>query len=324
VGHPVVQSDRVIITTPQGDELRRLGPERTTIGPGEILLFACVRNEAVRLPYFLHYYRGLAVTRFIVVDNDSSDGTTAFLLAQADVDVYHTAAPYAGSHYGVHWLNSLLRAFGSDHWVVVVDADELLVYPRCETVPLPSFVRALDASGADALLTFLLDMYPDGAIDETAYRPGMPFLGASPYFDRDSYTCGSEGLRARLPERGGPRRRLFWPPGRERRGTPPYLQKIPLVRWRDDLHYLASTHLIDGLQLASTTGVLLHFKFLADFAHRSRSEVERGQHWDHAAQYEAYVDVLSADPRLSALYEGSVRYVDSRQLIDLGLMLDEA
>jgi hypothetical protein len=204
----------VIVTRPPGDRLHRLGPERAPLQPGEIPAFACVRDESLRLPHLLDYYRGLGVTRFIVVDNDSSDGTTALLLSQPDVEVFHAAASYAGSHYGVHWLNGLLGQFGCGHWVLVVDADELLVYPDCETVSLPRFASRLEASGADGLLTFLLDMYPDGPIQEARYDPGTPFLAASPYFDVDSYTFGSEGPRARLPERGGPRRRLFWHPGR--------------------------------------------------------------------------------------------------------------
>jgi hypothetical protein len=310
----------MIVTTPQGDQLRRLGSGQTTIEAGEILAFACVRNESLRLPYFLDYYRGLGVARFIVVDNDSSDGTTSLLRTQPDVEVFHTATSYAASHYGVHWLNALLQAFGCGHWVLVVDADELLVYPDSESVRLPRFVETLSAAGADGLLTFLLDMYPGGPIQQTHYAPGDPILAASPYFDVDSYSFGSEGLRARIPERGGPRRRLFWQPGRTYRGQPPYLQKIPLVRWQEGRQYLASTHLIDGLCLSSVTGVLLHFKFLADFGDRSRMEVARGEHWDTAAQYEAYAEALSANPHLSAMYEGSVRYLGSRQLIELGLM----
>jgi len=310
----------MIVTTVSGD-LRSVGRDPVAARAGEILAFACVRNESLRLPYFLAYHRGLGVSRFIVIDNDSTDGTAALLQAQPDVDVFHTAGSYAGSHYGVHWLNGLLRVFGCGHWVLVVDADELLVYPDSESVPLPQFVGMLDRAGADGLITFLLDMYPGGPIQDACYTPGEPFLAASPYFDVSSYTPGSEGLRGRLPERGGPRRRLFWPAGQERRGKPPYLQKIPLVKWREGLHYLASTHLIDGLTLSSTTGVLLHFKFLADFARRSRLEVERGEHWDRAAQYEAYAEALAVNPGLSAMYEGSARYRGSRQLIELGLMM---
>lgn len=40
-----------------------------------ILLFSTLRNERVRLPYFLRYYRDLGVNHFLIVDNDSEDGS---------------------------------------------------------------------------------------------------------------------------------------------------------------------------------------------------------------------------------------------------------
>ncbi|OZA17880.1 MAG: glycosyl transferase family 2, partial [Rhodobacterales bacterium 17-64-5] len=43
--------------------------------PQPILLFATLRNERVRLPYFLQYYRKLGIDHFLLVDNGSDDGS---------------------------------------------------------------------------------------------------------------------------------------------------------------------------------------------------------------------------------------------------------
>jgi hypothetical protein len=59
------------------------------------VLLSVVRNEALRLPYFLSYYRSIGFDRFIVVDNDSTDGTRELLLAQPDIFVFHTS-----EHFG--------------------------------------------------------------------------------------------------------------------------------------------------------------------------------------------------------------------------------
>ena len=40
----------------------------------ECRAFMVVRGETLRLPYVLEYHRSLGITRFFVVDNDSSDG----------------------------------------------------------------------------------------------------------------------------------------------------------------------------------------------------------------------------------------------------------
>jgi len=311
-------------TVPAGHGQRLARMDETPISPepGEILLFVCVRNEALRLPYFLEYYRNAGVSRFLVVDNDSSDGTAELLGEQPDVHRFWTRDSYAESHFGVHWLNALLDRYGSGHWVLVVDADELLVYPHCEDRDLPGLASELERSGADALLSFLLDMYADGPIRDAHYSAGTPFLATCRYFDSGAYTRGTEGLQARIPARGGVRRRVFWPPGRDRRGNPPYLPKIPLVRWRPGLEYVASTHLIHGLTLAPITGALLHFKLFSDFIERARLEVNRREHWDDAAQYSAYTEAFGEDLDLDPMYEGSLPYEGSRQLVELGLMLD--
>ncbi len=68
------------------------------------------------------------------------------------------------------------------------------------------------------------------------------------------------------------------------------------------------------------TGVLQHYKFFSDFYHLAKKESERGQHWDNAAQYEAYWNILEQKPNLDPYYEGSIKYQNSSQLLDLGLM----
>ena len=61
-------------------------------GPQPILLFLTMRNERVRLPYFLEYYRKLGVDHFLIVDNGSDDGTREYLAEQPDVSLWTTAA----------------------------------------------------------------------------------------------------------------------------------------------------------------------------------------------------------------------------------------
>jgi len=305
-----------------GADLRRVDDKPLDLRPGEILLVSVVRDEEARLPYLIAYYRELGVSRFLFIDNASTDRTESLLLSLPDVHVFHAADSYSSGRWGLAWLNSLLHRWGSGHWVVVADADELLVYPDSESTSLPLLVRRLEEEGATGMLTFLLDMYAAGPVREAEYVPGTPFLDTCPYFDADSYTLGTTGLRGRIPARGGARRRLFWRPGTKHHGNPPYLPKIPLVKWQEGLAFSASTHEIADVRLSRETGVLLHFKLFADFVRRAESEARRGEHWDRAAQYAVYAEALRETPDLDPMYAGSVRYRDSRQLIEMGLMID--
>lgn len=288
---------------------------------GEIIGFACVRNESVRLPYFLEYYRMLGVSRFIIIDNASTDGTRALLRSEANVHVFYTEQSYSDSNSGVHWINHLLSRYGCGHWVLVADADELFVYPRVEDINLPQLTAYLDRTGAQGIQTFLIDMYATGPIQEAKYVPGSPFLSCCPYFDGDSYVYpGDSPYTSRnIPTRGGARLRLFWEGQENQHGNPPFLPKVPLVKWRRNLQFKASTHLIDGIKLAELTGVLLHFKLFSKFVENAFTESKRGEYWDNAVQYSAYANVLRYSKDLTAFYEGSVRYRDSMQLVALNM-----
>ena len=76
--------------------MRRLDNRSLRLDADEILAFVCVRDEALRLPWFLEYYRQAGVDHFFVVDNGSSDGSTDYLLSQPDVFLYGSSGFLVG------------------------------------------------------------------------------------------------------------------------------------------------------------------------------------------------------------------------------------
>src|SRR5207253_7757387 len=128
----------------------------------EILVFMNVRDEMLRLSGFLDHYRRIGVARFFVTDNGSTDGSKDFLLAQPDCHVFVTRNSYAGSMYGAEWQNALLNEYGTNHWCLMVDADEWFVYPGCERKSLADLALYLDRTNAQGMFAFMLDMYSHG------------------------------------------------------------------------------------------------------------------------------------------------------------------
>lgn len=290
------------------------------IGKGDILVVGCVRNERLRLPWFLAHHRNLGVNKFLLIDNASDDGTREYLLDQSDVSVFSTNERYSESNCGVNWLNTVLNAYAIGHWTLVLDADELFIFPGFEATGLARFVDYLANEEIDAVIAPMLDMYPRGPIADTAYQEGTSLIEACPFFDGKGYTLrkvAKGGLKSL--QRGGPRHRLFWQE-HDRPYPSPVLTKIPLIRWKKDLALEASTHVLKNAKLAGVTGLLLHFKFLQDFVENASKEAGRQEHFAGARQYRAYADVLSDNPKLSAFWEGSVRYQNSAQLLGMGLM----
>ncbi len=139
-------------------ELLPIVDQTASIGRSAILLFSTVRNERIRLPYFLKYYRDLGVNHFLIVDNDSTDGTREYLAAQPDVSLWHSDASYKRARFGMDWINWLLLRHGHNHWCLTVDPDEFFVFPFCDTRPLRALTDWLDASSIKSFSAMLLDM----------------------------------------------------------------------------------------------------------------------------------------------------------------------
>ena len=168
-------------------QLRVLADRTDQIRASDILLFSTLRNEQIRLPYFFDYYRKLGVNHFLMVDNASQDGGDDWLIDQPDVSLWQTSASYRRARFGVDWLNWLQMKYAHGHWALVVDVDEFLVYPHCDTRSLRCLTDWLDASSIRSFGALLLDMYPEGAVQDAKYNEGDNPLELAPYFDAGNY-----------------------------------------------------------------------------------------------------------------------------------------
>lgn len=297
---------------------------RSQIRPNAILGFATVRNEMVRLPYFLAYYRKLGVEHFLIVDNDSDDGTTAYLAAQPDVSLWLTKHSYRLSRFGMDWLGWLQCLYGAGHWCLTVDADELLAYPDCETMDLQTLTAQLDAQGLRSFGALMLDLYPQGPLEDVEYTPGDDPTKLLCWFDADNYHHKIHAYYGNQWVQGGVRERVFFCDEPVRAPT---LNKTPLVKWSRRFAYVSSTHQILPTSLHGAfvfaggdrpSGVLLHTKFLPGTAAKSAEELDRKQHFQNTALYTDYHRALTRNPTL--WYAGSCRYEGAAQLVSLGLM----
>ena len=305
-------------------ELTVVADRTGQIGRNDILLFCTLRNEDVRLPYFLQYYRQLGVNHFLVVDNDSTDGGREYLAQQPDVSVWTTAHSYQKSRFGVDWLNWLQSRYGHDHWTLVVDPDEFFVYPFCDTRPIRALTDWLDASSIRSFGAMLLDMYPKGRIEETRYARAQDPLEIASWFDAGNYAITRNARFLNLWIQGGPRARAFFA---DKPKQAPALNKIPLVRWDRKYAYVSSTHMLlpRGLNLVydewggeKASGVLLHTKFLNTLTLKAQEELERRQHYADSKEYKAYAAGLAGNTNLWCKW--SEKYINWRQLEILGLM----
>ena len=315
---------RIVRAFRKSSELNVVQDHTDRIRSGDIILVSTMRNEQIRLPYFIGYYRDLGVDHFLFVDNDSSDGTLEYLSGQPDISVWHTRASYRKATFGIDWMNWLQRKYCHNHWTLVVDPDEFFVYPFCDTRSIRALTDWLDNSSIRSFAAMLLDVYPKGRIDDIPYQAGQNPLEIASWFDSGNYTITRNASYGNLWIQGGPRSRVFFA---DEPRKAPALNKVPLIKWDRKYAYASSTHAIlprglnqvyDDWGGEKASGILLHTKFLDTFTAKAQEELERGQHYAGSAEYRAYADQLKGQPELWCKW--SEKYINWRQLEILGLM----
>jgi hypothetical protein len=288
----------------------------------DILLFCTLRNETWRMPYFLDYYRGLGIRHFLFVDNGSTDGFLDLMKEQEDCSVWYTEASYRGSRFGMDWMNHLLRVYGTGHWCLTCDPDELLVYPRSEERKLGDLAEFLRGENRESLFCLMLDMYGDGPWNEISCSPGENPLSVAPFFDGTGYVQWPGIHAGEVFVQGGVRRRHFF---RHSPANAPAINKTPFVFWRRHYAYTSSMHMLNMYRLnrphkehVCPTGCILHFKLLSNLVEKAEEELNRRQHFMNSIEYRQYL--ASRSSRENLMCEISQRYVDTPSLMRLGLM----
>jgi glycosyltransferase involved in cell wall biosynthesis len=317
------------------------------------VVLSVVRNERSRLANWLKHYRDMGISRFLIVDNGSTDGTAEFLASQTDVALVEHVASYGAADFGMTWINQIKACMPPETWCIFVDADEYLIYKGWPHACISRYLASLTERDK-SVFGFMLDMIPAGRLDEV--DPSGDLLRTCPYFDRD-YTFR---WRPTKPWRksnscieviGGPRVRLFsnyhdevrsgyldyWIRGQldrilyfipkqycraiiERYPLQlPTLQKVPITRGHGKYHH---AHTYSDVQYASHNCVLLHFKFTSELSRRIDVEIERGEHFRSGAEYVLYRKHLYEGARLLSLYDPALcaRFHDSQTLEEYNLI----
>jgi len=303
-------------------QLKATRAQRKRIAGAQSILVCCMRNERIRMPAFLAYYRRLGVEHFLIVDNESTDGLADFIAEQPDCSIWRAAGSYRAANFGMDWCNHLLARHGVGKWCITVDPDEFLVFPHAEQRGLRGLIRYMEGIGQPSLLAPLIDAYGPKRLSETHLTETSDPFELCPYFDRFNLTQQFNELAKNFWIQGGARMRRFFASDPQ---SAPALNKVPLVRWAPGYRYVSSMHHLNVPALNCTvrdhpmavSGALFHFKYVNLLSAKASEELSRGQHYAGSSEYKAYLDagdVALFDPEIS------LRYRDARQLEELGFM----
>ncbi len=297
------------------------GPGEVSYGPDEVIVLAVVRDGRPYVKSFVDHYRSLGAKHLVFLDNGSTDGTVEALMGYEDVTVFRTTLPF--KRYGLSMRKYLAERFGMGRWTLNVDVDELFVYPYMDVVGLGSLLGYLNDNSFNAVVTSVLDMFPEDPLTDVAGEEDEPLKERHRFYDpsevsEEAYeSVGDVGNVPANPDvpilRGGIRRALF--------GLNSLLIKHPLIFLDGKLKPMdLSEHWVGDARLADFTGVLLHYKLLNGLYAAVRRKVESRNYPNRWRKYERYLMVLEGAPSLAVKTETARELGSANDLVGTRFM----
>jgi len=286
--------------------------------PGELhpLVICVVRNEIENMEDFLRHYRCHGIRRFVIIDNNSSDGTREFLEGEDDVDLYLVADEF-NSVRKQGWIARLVMLYGYARWYLIVDADEHVVFDGIEDRTFHDLARTMTQRGIRRVRGFLLDMYNHLPVMAAPVSVSGKLRDCYPLFDKEPYR--EEAKPELISVKGGVRSRIFG--GRDVRFDPE-LTKYPMLRLSPGEFPVHPHYAWPYERQARQRNniAILHYKFGNLFGKKIEDAVKREQYWNRSLEYKIYKQVIDANPNIALAGNNSVAYTHSQQLVDLGLI----
>lgn len=289
--------------------------EDTMVSVDSPIYLCVVKDDLERIKMSYEHHSKIGVKHFVYIDNGSTDGTLEWLMQQENVSVYQTLDSFI-MWAKVAWISKVITHIGFDRWYLVLDSDELFVYPGCEEKPIQEYVSCLERKGITRDLSFMLDMYATGKLFE-AGDEGNTIYEKYRYFDGDSYK--RENCLHYQKIMGGPRQRLF-----AKAGSMEMLQnKYPLVYYKRGevyrYHYVSPYKQNFGTEC---TSALLHYKFLDGDYEKYVKIANDGNYANGSRLYKDIVKEIEENESLSFFDKDSIRYNSSKDLLRHELISD--
>lgn len=293
------------------------GPESVGYGPDEVLAICVVRNGEAYVRPFLEHHLGLGVAHVVFLDNGSTDGTVERARESDRVTILSCDLPY--EKYENVMKRYLARRFSRGRWNLCVDIDELFEYPFSNVLPLPSLVEYLNRHQYTAVVAQMLDMLPEGPLQEARIAPGRRLEETFPFYDvtdvrHTKYPFGNLSNPAVKMHWGGIRKAVF--------GTDNGLTKAALVKADDSVDLFVKYHHAENVKVADFTGVLLHFPFTDAFAGKVADAVATGRYGPLTTrEYEGYAKALAEGGDLGLRRPFARRLGRIEELVEAGFLV---
>lgn len=276
------------------------------------ILICVLKNEISRLNQFFSHYRKLGIKRFVIIDNNSDDGSKEYCLDQPDADVFLVKQEFSSPRH-VAWVNKILEIYGRNRWYLSVDADELLDYIGSEKYCINQIVIAANRYGIVRLPAVQVEFYTNKALF-SAPDNYIPWNDAV-YFDADSYEI-QESNRCQWIV-GGPRKRVL--------NTFSLLTKYTMFYYGVDDVYISMHYLYpyNYNMNAPIVFILKHYEFFNNEDKNRMLEIIKKE--NYATRSKEYKDMYRVIKHQGNVYfwnQNSIKYIDSKSLKVIPFLVD--
>ena len=326
-----------------------------TLRPNALTLFSTMKNEMNFLPAWLEHHRAIGFEQFLIWDDASSDGTSAFLDAQADVVVLRSEYGFGESvryvdpagktqsgRFGTYVKVAAPQVYLPNSFVAYLDADEFLILPENVTT-VAEVAETLLGRGETSILASLIEFFPN-TLDGAA--PDFPdsfegLIAAYPYFEAEQLLRPQQGKSKPKFLANSKTAKLYDAFG----VTPPIVRKGWQKIWmskKAKLSQMAQTSPrhktpfvfrgADSWQVGSHNAnqppaqdrwlAVAHFVFTHNLKAKAEAAIKAAAHAHGGRKYYGYAQILDkcADRPDGLLSEQSVRYSGPDQLSEIGLI----
>ena len=299
------------------------GPERVVYGPDELVVFCLVRDGRPYVRSFIEHYLALGVRHIYFLDNGSSDGTVEVAKKFENVTVFRSTLPF--KVYQMQMKQYLIERFARDRWSLCVDIDELFDYPYSDVIDLSSLLNYLSERSYTAVLTQMLDMFPEEPLTDAAETSQDEELSLKQLYR--FYDIANLHLTDYSSHKGicGPGNTLaneqvsIYMDGIKSVVFPrnnPVLTKHALVFLDERMRPMdGNAHRVSGAKVADISCVLLHYTFTSNLYEAVRRAVQMENYNKDSRKHKMYMRTLAEKPSLQIKTETSREFQDVNDLV---------
>jgi hypothetical protein len=292
------------------------GPEEVAYDTDELVVLCLMRDRRAYVRSFVEHYLSLGVRHIFFLDNGSTDGSVEVAREYENVTVLRSDLPF--KVYQVTMKQYLIERFARGRWSLCVDIDEFFDYPYSDIVSLSSFLSYLNEGSYTAVVTQMLDMFPEKPVSDNV-EPGSsiadgkdePIKELHKFYDVTNvraYTysryrriCGRGNSLANneiAVYKGGVVQTVF--------GFEPVLTKHALVFLDNRIRPMdGNVHKTSNASVADLSCVLFHYKFLDNLYEFVRQAVRQENYMRDSGKHKLLMKTLVQNRSLHLKGESS-------------------